>query len=273
MTTVNTERNFPLGTFTNDRKDNWWIKPLIQGLIILIFIAYTTMILFLPENIVGSGEFGNYHSPIFDLSITTPLAKAIGWPNTPLLPAALLVLWIPIGYRATCYYMRRIYYRSFFGNPPACATNGVNFRRGSYTGERMLPFILNNFHRWFLYFAIALALFHWVELPNAFNMGTNGKFVFRIGLGTVLLVLDTVLLSFYVLSCHAFRHLIGGGTECFSCSGVKTVQYHSWHIVSKLNEYHGTFFWLSLISVMIADFYIRLLAGNFGITDIVFFHL
>ena len=279
MTTVNTERNFPLGTFTNNRKDNWWIMPLLQGLIIIIFVAYTTVTLFFPD-IYGDGSCStvagcNYHSPIFDLSVTTPLAKAIGWPTNPLLPAALLVLWIPIGYRATCYYMRRIYYRSFFGNPPACATNGYNIRRGKYTGERWFPFILNNFHRYFLYLAIVIALFHWYELTDAFNMGSNGNFVFGIGLGTILLVLDTVLLSFYVLSCHAFRHLIGGGTECFSCSGVKTVQYKGWKIVSKLNEYHGTFFWLSLISVMVADFYIRLLAGNFGIQikDIVFFHL
>ncbi len=147
MTTVNTERNFPLGTFTNQRKDNWWFMPLLQGLIIIIFIIYTTITLFFP-NIYGNGTFNHFRSPIFDMDLHNvygiDIVKAIGWPNSPFLPAALLVLWIPIGYRATCYYMRKIYYRSFFGNPPACATNGLNIRRGKYTGERWFPFILNN---------------------------------------------------------------------------------------------------------------------------------
>ena len=262
MATSKYTRNLPLGAFTNDRKDNWWFWPVIQGLIIIIFVIYTTATLFLPK-ILGKGESGHYLSPIFDID-PTYIANLIGWPkDNVLLPAALLVLWIPIGYRATCYYMRKIYYRSFFGNPPACATNGVNFRRGKYTGERILPFILNNFHRYFLYAAIVVALYHWIEISNAFNMGPEGTFQFGIGLGTILIVLDTVLLSLYVLSCHAFRHLLGGGTDCYSCSGVKKAQHKGWAIISKLNEYHGTFFWLSLISVMVADFYIRLL--EFGI--------
>lgn len=272
MATSQFERNIPLGTFTNDRKDNWWFWPVVQGLIIVIFVIYTTATLFLPD-ILGTGEAGHYLSPIFDIKIPDSFLQAIGWPQSPFLPAALLVLWVPIGYRATCYYMRKIYYRSFFGNPPACATNGVNIRRGKYTGERWLPFILNNFHRYFLYAAIVVALYHWTELPNAFNMSTDSSFQFGIGLGTILIVLDTVLLSFYVLSCHAFRHLLGGGTDCYSCSGIKKVQHKGWKIISKLNEYHGTFFWLSLISVMVADFYIRLL--EFGIikSEFILFHI
>ena len=132
MATI-TERNIPPGSFRNDLRSNWWIKPLIQGLIIIIFVVYTTLTLFFYKNL-GDGTCSavagcHYRSPIFDID-TTGLAKAINWPTSFWLPAALLVLWIPIGYRATCYYMRRIYYRSFFGNPPACATEGVNFRRG-----------------------------------------------------------------------------------------------------------------------------------------------
>lgn len=273
MATTNYEKNIPLGTFTNDRKDNWWFWPLVEGLIIIIFVAYTTLTLFFTS-IFGDGRFLNYRSPIFDMDIPQSFLNTIGWPaNNPFLPSALLVLWIPIGYRATCYAMRKIYYRSFFTNPPACATNGVNIRRGKYTGERWLPFILNNYHRYFLYAAIVVALFHWYELPNAFNFGTETNFQFGIGLGTIIIVLDTILLSFYVLSCHAFRHLLGGGTDCYSCSGVKTLQHKGWKVSSFLNHYHEQFFWLSLISVMVADFYIRLL--EFGIikSEFVFFKL
>ena len=269
------ERNFPLGTFTNQRKDNWWIMPLLQGLFIAFFGAYTFLALYLPD-VFGLNEANHYLSPIFDID-ATGIAKMIGFPtNSALLPTALLVIWVPIGYRATCYYMRKIYYRSFFGNPPACATNGVDFRRGKYTGERTLPFILNNFHRYFLYAAIVVALYHWYELPRAFSVLANdGNYYTGVGVGTILIVLDTVLLTFYILSCHAVRHLIGGGGDCVSCSGVKKAQYQGWRVISKLNEMHGTWFWLSIFSVMVADIYIRLLTGAFGIkiTDFVFFHI
>ncbi len=36
--------------------------------------------------------------------------------------APMLVLWIPLGFRATCYYYRKAYYRAFFFDPPACRT-------------------------------------------------------------------------------------------------------------------------------------------------------
>lgn len=272
-----TEKNLPQGSFSNHLKYTWWFKPLLQGLVIIIFVAYTTATLFF-SSVFGDGKFGNYRSPIFDIDVPQSVLNALHWPaNNPFLPTALLVLWVPIGYRATCYYMRRIYYRSFFGNPPACATNGVDFRRGKYTGERFLPFILNNYHRYFLYAAIVVALIHWIELPNAFNMGTSSHYQFGIGVGTIIIALDTLLLTFYVLSCHAFRHLFGGGSNCYSCSSLKTAEHKTWKVISVLNEYHGTFFWLSLISVMVADFYIRLLVpGNvFGFTihDYVFFRL
>lgn len=274
MATINRERNIPLGTFTNQRKDNWWFMPALQGLVIIVFVIYTTVMLFFYKDY---RTFNNFRSPIFD-AVPVGFQKFIGWPvDNFWFPAAILVLWVPIGYRGTCYYMRRIYYRSFFGNPPACATNGVTFRRGKYSGETRLPFILNNYHRYFLYLAIIVALFHWYELlMNGFRLVLpNGNTVYGVSLATVLLALDTILLSFYILSCHAFRHLLGGGSDCHTCSGVKSLEYHGWRIFSKLNEMHGTWFWLSLISVMVADFYIRLLAGNFGvhIQDFVFFHL
>ena len=33
----------------------------------------------------------------------------------------LLILWIPLGFRATCYYYRKAYYRFYFADPPGCA--------------------------------------------------------------------------------------------------------------------------------------------------------
>lgn len=64
MATLIQEKNFPLGTFTNERKDNWWIMPLIQGLFIIFFGAYTFFALFFPD-MFGPNTFNHYFNPNF----------------------------------------------------------------------------------------------------------------------------------------------------------------------------------------------------------------
>ena len=39
------------------------------------------------------------------------------WPLSP----ALIILIFPLGFRLTCYYYRKAYYRAFWLSPPACA--------------------------------------------------------------------------------------------------------------------------------------------------------
>ena len=60
----------------------------------------------------------------------------------------LIILIIPLGFRMTCYYYRKAYYRSFWMSPPACAvpdkTPVATSRR--YTGETRFPLILMNAH-------------------------------------------------------------------------------------------------------------------------------
>ena len=45
---------------------------------------------------------------------------------------AVLILWAPGGFRLTCYYYRKAYYRAYFMDPPACA---VGEPRNGYRGE------------------------------------------------------------------------------------------------------------------------------------------
>jgi hypothetical protein len=256
LTQYKFERNIRKGAFTTQRRDKWWVFPLISGFVIVIFSVYTTFVLFFGGD---SFKFGNYISPIFGIEVPESILTQINWPAT--LSPALLVIWSPIGFRATCYYMRKVYYRSFFGNPPACSVDGIDFRRGKYTGERWLPLVLNNFHRYFLYTALILLVIHWIEFLKVLQYG--------VGLGTIILDFDTLFLTLYVTSCHAFRHLIGGSSDCYSCGSIESVQYQGWRMVSFINKKHGLWFWLSLGSIMIADFYIRLLyLGIVG--DIIF---
>jgi hypothetical protein len=61
---------------------------------------------------------------------------------------AILILIFPLGFRLTCYYYRKAYYRSFWWSPPACSVADAH---GSYSGESRFPLILQNIHRYFFW--------------------------------------------------------------------------------------------------------------------------
>ena len=83
------------------------------------------------------------------------------------LSPALLILGGPLGFRATCYYYRKAYYRAFFLDPPACAVSESGSR--NYRGETSFPFILQNLHRYFFYLAILFLCFLWYDAILAFR--------------------------------------------------------------------------------------------------------
>ncbi len=191
--------------------------------------------------------FEPYVSPIY----STPFVPS-WWTLSP----AFLLLWIPSGFRLTCYYGRKAYYRSFFLDPVACSVEEPY--RKNYCGETAFPFILQNLHRFFLYLALLLLGLHWYEWFSVlfFNNG------FYLGVGTIILLLDTIALTLYVFSCHSLRHLIGGKQDCFSNlkTGQEKLSYHLWKNSSALNIFHNAWFWISLYTIGFADLYIRLLA-------------
>src|SRR5690349_23033878 len=67
------------------------------------------------------------------------------------LSAALIILIFPLGFRMTCYYYRKAYYRAFWLSPPAC---GVAEPHGSYSGETRFRRALRTVHRWSGYAAV-----------------------------------------------------------------------------------------------------------------------
>ncbi len=77
---------------------------------------------------------------------TRHLDLRIGWALSP----ALMILIFPLGFRMTCYYYRKAYYRAFWLSPPACA---VAEPHEKYTGETRFPLIMQNIHRYFFYAA------------------------------------------------------------------------------------------------------------------------
>jgi len=75
-----------------------------------------------------------------------------------------------------------------------------------------------------------------------------------------VLTANVTLLTLYTFSCHSLRHFAGGRIDCFSCSKSNRVRHRLWRGATVLNERHGLFAWLSLVSVGLTDLYVRELA-------------
>src|SRR5437870_5618966 len=209
------EATFPRRSFGQTmRADIWWLQPLLVFLGLSTFIVYSTWAAFQGEHYF----FGNYISPFYSPEIfgDSPHSwfgpKPAWWPAWLVFSPALLILWAPAGFRFTCYYYRGAYYKGFWADPPACA---VGEPRKSYLGERYLPLILQNLHRYFLYLALLFLLFLASDVYKAlwFTNPTTGAVSFGIGVGTLVLALNVVLLGGYALGCHSLRHLVGGNLD------------------------------------------------------------
>ena len=87
--------------------------------------------------------------------------------------------------------------------------------------------------------------------------GADGQKHFGVGVGTLVLTLNVVLLGGYALGCHTLRHLVGGGLRRLSETPVRQKAYSC---VSCLNRRHMLWAWLSLFWVAFSDVYVRLCA-------------
>jgi len=245
------------------RTDNWWVGPAVTFAVFTTFIVYTTWALFQGKNYLVGPYLSPYYSPVLLTDPTQPFSAPIDhawfgafpswWPwFIPASPAALILVF-PAGFRFTCYYYRKAYYRAFAGSPPGCAVGPLNVKR-KYNGETKL-LIIQNLHRYFLYFAIIfLVLLGKDAVQSFFHAGKFG-----VGVGSLIITFNVVLIGGYTFGCHSFRHLIGGGKDCMSC-GNNTLTYGAWKRASWFNERHMQFAWVSLVWVMVTDLYIRLVA-------------
>lgn len=240
------------------RRDAWWFPPLITLVVLLSFIIYGSWVAFVDKNYFVEPYLSPFYSPCLASSCVEVTYPLVGdwWPLSP----ALLILPFPLGFRLTCYYYRKAYYRAFWLSPPACA---VAEPHRSYSGETRMPLILQNLHRYFLYAAIPFPILLLIDGIKAFKFPDG----FGMGLGTLILITNAVLLGLYTLSCHSCRHLCGGGIDVFSKSPLR---FKAWKLVSKLNLRHMQLAWVSLFGVALTDLYVRLVAMG-TISDLRFF--
>lgn len=289
------------------RRDAWWVQPLLVFLGLSAFLVYGTWAAwqgeyfeirvltdtFSPAPPRQNAATHPYLSPFY-----SPLIYDVhshhAWIKRDLRPswlpswfpftAGFLILGFPGLFRLTCYYYRKAYYRAFWQDPPACA---VREPRKSYWGENHWPLLFQNLHRYFLYFALIFLVFLAYDAVLAFTSWPTDRaghlhqvtspqgdrvivHQFGMGLGSLIMLVNVVLLSGFTLGCNSLRHLVGGRLDCFSCPHARlpsppegaqvTMGYRAWRWVSWFNLRHSTWAWLSLFSVGFTDFYIRMCA-------------
>lgn len=241
------------------RADNWWVGPAVTATGLLVFFGYLTFRAMQATYV----WYDPYISPTVAPPLFTPAEGYPGavpvdrawfgafpswWPRfLPQSPAFFFPAFA-IAFRATCYYYRKAYYRSFGMSPPGCSVRGV---RRPYSGETRL-LLFQNLHRYTLYGALFLLVCLWWEgLSAFFRDGTFG-----VGVGTLVMVMNAALLTGYTFGCHSWRHLIGGKRDCLTCDSAPTVRHKLWSKSSWLNGRHMLFAWSSLVWVVFTDVYI-----------------
>ncbi|MFQ5569706.1 MAG: succinate dehydrogenase [Rhodothermales bacterium] len=255
------------GMAATTRTDTWWVAPVLILLGLSAFVVYATWSALQGTHYWAGPYLSPFYSPVLftDLSAAGAAPESHAWFGTwpswwpDFLPAspAILILIFPGLFRFTCYYYRKAYYRAFAWTPPACAVEGLP--RKNYKGETGL-LVIQNLHRYALYPALFYILILYYDAFSAlFHQGQFG-----IGVGTVVLFVNASLLAGYTFGCHAFRHLVGGRKDCFSCSRAR---YGAWRRVSRLNRNHMLWAWMSLFWVAFSDFYVRMVSMGY-ITDL-----
>ncbi len=249
------------------RTDRWWLSPAISFAVLSSFIVYATYAAFVN----GFYYVKPYISPFYSPCVATvcggdshqKVMGAAGVPHVGIfgpwwaISPAIIILIFPLGFRMTCYYYRRAYYRAFWFSPPACA---VAEPHKSYSGETRFPLIMQNIHRYFFYAGLVFNAILTYDAINAFVTPRSAAFGGGyVGLGSFVLLVNATLLWLYSLSCHSCRHIVGGRLKHFS---KHPIRFKFWGVVTKLNARHMQLAWASLIFVALTDLYVRLAAAG-----------
>ena len=193
-------------------------------------------------------EVDGYLSPLF-----SPLIRPDWLPAW--ISPGLLILWIPLGFRATCYYYRKAYYRFYFADPPGCAV-GEPPSTVATPWSLAFPFILQNLHRFFLYLAFIPLFFLWVDavaslVPDERTAaGPRRRHPLRQRHPA-----DRLLAVVPLASARRRR-----APRLLLLHAANRVQHTLWRRLTSLNVHHMAWAWVSLSSVALADVYVRLMA-------------
>ncbi len=239
------------------RTDPWWRSPAITAVLLTIWVTYAVVHVFIGKYYWVPKY--HYLTPFYSPCVSgecTPGSSSLGtWIGSlpPIIPYAFVSLPFVLGFRLSCYYYRRAYYRAFWRAPAACA---VREPHATYSGETRFPLIMQNVHRYFWVAAALISILNTYDVAQAFR-GPDGNF--GLGLGTLIMLANVVLLWAYTLGCHSCRHITAGRLNHFS---KHPVRYWIWTKVSWLNARHMQLAWTTLGTLMLTDLYIWLLAAG-----------
>ena len=264
LSTETTKAPTVQGFGQTERKDLWWLEPLAVFTGLSLFGVYSTWAAFQGAHYAWGPYLSPFYSPELFGSSSHALfgPKPAWWPDRIPFSPSLLILWAPLGFRGTCYYYRKAYYRAFFQNPTACAV-GKPWK--TYCGETEFPLVIQNIHRYFLYIALLFIAFLTYDGIKAFTRDATKDYI--VGGGSIVLILNAFFLSMYTLGCHSLRHLAGGKLDSFSECATSCARHKVWSAVTCLNERHMLWAWISLCWVGLSDLYVRLLSMGV-ITDV-----
>jgi hypothetical protein len=259
----------PTSFLGTQRRDLWWVEPAIIVAVLGGFLVYSFWRLFESAEVAHryfEADNGHYHylSPFGtpDLTWLVPgfLSSLVG--QLPFVGGvgvamlgnpAFLILPVPAGFRFTCYYYRKAYYRSFVARPAACSVEALKGKK--YRGEKRIM-VFQNVHRYFLYLSILVTFFLLYDALR--SIFTPHGFYF--GFGSAFMLVNVGLLMAYTFGCHSLRHLVGGNLDCYSCDAISQTRYPVWKAVTRLNQNHMYFAMASLVTVWLTDVYIRWVA-------------
>jgi hypothetical protein len=240
------------------RRDAWWLQPALVIIALSTFLIYSTWAAFQNAHYWWGPYVSPFYSP--ELLGASPHSwfgpKPAAWPWWLPFSPALIILPIPGIFRLTCYYYRGAYYKAFWADPPSCT---VGEPRHSYWGENSFPLVLQNFHRYLLFLSLLVLAILWYDAWHSFWFAdpATGVARFGIGLGSLVLTGNVILLSGYLLGCHTLRHITGGFHDHLSTAPLGRTCYEC---VNGLNRRHMLWAWMSLFSVGFADLYVRLVS-------------
>ena len=109
------------------RPDRWWLEPLLTFIGLSSFVLYGGIRTATQSAYFIEGANYSYLSPFASPCVSSSCVEGSShfghWFGTfpQMIPLAILTLPFLLGFRLTCYYYRKAYYRSFWLSPPACA--------------------------------------------------------------------------------------------------------------------------------------------------------
>ena len=196
--------------------------------------------------------------------ITYPVGPISGYVD-PFYSPTVLIVPIPGAFRLTCYAYRKDYHRHLFHHPLGCNGESRGEKHSQpYTGERNALFQIENYHRFFLYAGIAILPFFYYDVFQSIIYANSLR------IGTLVLLANALLLTAWTLSCHAFRHIIGGNIDCYTCTPAGSARKSIWNVQSWWNSHHEALAWISLLTIFFADLYLRALTAGLQVDHLLF---